>query len=545
MNTLKNIAIRIKDFALRHKFWTIGGVLVLAVAAFFIFRPSAPAQFEYMTVEAKTLKTSVEGSGSVSTESQVELKSTVSGKITQVYVKSGQKVKAGQAIIRVDGAEAYQSVQKAAIALERSQVALQKLQVSKPIDETKAQNTLTEKEEDVDNAYTNARASISSAQSKMADTQATLKDLFNCNTGYLTTCGYGQSDTQKEYRDRAESSWYKSDKLLYELSKKYRTITTSSSDDDIEDVLEDAREAAISVADTARYTQDAVVYFRDREDSENTKAEEAYTTVTAEVSTANSVLTDMNSLYTTLVNSKRALEEAKLDVNDIESGSNTLDIRSAELDVQDKQASLTDAQIELAKYSITAPFAGTVGSVEAVQYDWLANNATVATLSTDKNIAEISLNEVDVTNIKIGQKAELTFDALPDLTLMGTVSEIDSVGIETSNVVTFNVKVVFDEEDERIRPGMGVTANVITSEKENVLLVPNGSIKNEGGQNYVEVRNLSTGKNDRVNVTLGASNDTDTEITAGLTAGQEVVVREISDAPAAESGGGGFGPPGI
>jgi len=125
---------------------------------------------------------------------------------------------------------------------------------------------------------------------------------------------------------------------------------------------------------------------------------------------------------------------------------------------------------------------------------------------------------------------------------MGTVSEIDSVGIETSNVVTFNVKIIFDEEDERIRPGMGVTANIITSEKENVLLVPNGSIKNENGQNYVEVRNLTTGQNDRVNVTIGASNDTDTEITAGLTAGQEVVVRQIEDAKPASSGFGG--PPG-
>jgi RND family efflux transporter MFP subunit len=536
MNKLKKILAYIKGFALRNKLWSAIGVLAVGGLITYTLWPSAPVQFEYMTVEAKTLQILVEGSGSVSTESQVDLKSTVSGKITQVYVKSGEQVKQGQAIIRIDGTEAYQNVQKATLTLQRSQLALEKLQVAKPIDEAKAQNTATTKQEDVDNAYTNARASISSAQSEMADVQVVIDDLFNCNTGYLTTCGYNQSNTQKEYIKRAESSWYKSDKLLSELSKKYRTITTLSTKEEVEGILEDAREASISVADTARYAQDAVVYFKDREDYENAEADEAYTIVTAEVSNANEVLSDMNSLYTTLVNSKRAFQEAELDVKDIAGGSNTLDLRTQELDVQEKQNALTDAQIELAKYTITAPFAGTIGSVESVQYDWLSDNTTVATLSTDKNIAEISLNEVDVTNIQVGQKAELTFDALPELTLIGTVSEIDSVGVETSNVVTFKVKIIFDEEDARIRPGMGVTGNIIKSQKENVLLVPNGSIKNENGQNYVEVRNLSTGKNDRVDVTIGESNDTNTEITSGLTLGQEIVVRQILDTATASSG---------
>jgi len=228
--------------------------------------------------------------------------------------------------------------------------------------------------------------------------------------------------------------------------------------------------------------------------------------------------------YDKITGSIRALHGAEIDVQDLEYGSSLLDLKERELAVE-------DAEIELAKYTIRAPFKGTIGSVNIAPHDWINNNTAVSTLSTKKHTAQISLNEVDVTQVDIGQKAELTFDALPDIILIGTVSEIDPVGIQSSSVVSFNVKITLDETDERVLPGMNVTANIITLEKKDVLTVPNTSIRNQNGLSYVEVFNKETAENDQVEVELGAFNEVETEILSGLVEGAEIILRQLSNTP--------------
>ncbi|MBC7836515.1 efflux RND transporter periplasmic adaptor subunit [Acetobacteraceae bacterium] len=543
MTALLNILKWIKEFALRHTFWTIGGLLVLAVAAFFIFRPSAPAQFEYITVQAATLKTSVEGSGSVSTESQVRLKSTVSGKITEVMVASGGEVKKGQALVRIDGTQAWQSLQRANLNLQKSQLALEKARAASVLKEEKTENTLEEAQTTLEDAYTLVQSTLTSTYTDVENTLSEIDTLLS-GGGYLNwqDNSFEYSSQSRTYIDRAEESYWAAENAHKDAVKNNRLLDENSSRDTVEVVLDETEDVVRLTVQAAKDAHDAVAYIRERDKYEVEQADEAWDAVAALTDDINATAKAITAVQKDLTAAKQAIEESRLDLEDIESGSNDLDIRTQELDVQDKRQSVAEAQTELAKYTIIAPFAGTIGSIEALPYDWMPNNTTVATLSTDKNIAEITLNEVDVINIAIGQKAELTFDAIPDLVLAGVVSEIDSVGIETSNVVSFKVKIVLDENDGRIRPGMGVTANIITSEKENVLLVPNGSIRNENRHDYVEVRNLSTGVNDKVEVILGDSNDTDTEIISGLKEGQEVVVRQIEDA--APESGGLFAPPG-
>jgi HlyD family secretion protein len=165
----------------------------------------------------------------------------------------------------------------------------------------------------------------------------------------------------------------------------------------------------------------------------------------------------------------------------------------------------------------------------------------VATIVSAKKIADISLNEVDVSKISVGNKATLTFDAIEGLNISGEVTEIDQVGTVTQGVVTYNVKIVFDTDDIRIKPGMSVSAAIITEVKSNVLTVPNGAIKSSGGTSYVLVFDppLAAGTSGPVGIAsalapiektveVGTSNDTETEILSGISEGQQVVSRTIS-----------------
>jgi HlyD family secretion protein len=153
----------------------------------------------------------------------------------------------------------------------------------------------------------------------------------------------------------------------------------------------------------------------------------------------------------------------------------------------------------------------------------------VATIITKDKVAEISLNEIDVVNVKLGQPVELTFDAIPGETFTGTVSQINTVGVSTSNVVSFATKISIPDADERIKSGMSVTANIIVENKEGVLSVPSGTVKSEnvkGEMKYYVMK--KTQQNQKVYVAVGMTNDIDTEIVEGLNEGDQVVSRTVS-----------------
>ena len=150
------------------------------------------------------------------------------------------------------------------------------------------------------------------------------------------------------------------------------------------------------------------------------------------------------------------------------------------------------------------------------------------------------MNEVDVAKIQVGQKAPLTFDAVPDLTITGEVSEIDSIGIVSQGVVTYNVKINFDTQDSRVKPSMSVSASIITDIKQDVLVVPNSAIKSQSGTSYIEMfdtpliapRDKTTGTiskiaPNKIPVEVGLSNDSQSEIISGIKENDEIVSRTI------------------
>ena len=95
--------------------------------------------------------------------------------------------------------------------------------------------------------------------------------------------------------------------------------------------------------------------------------------------------------------------------------------------------------------------------------------------------------------------------------------EIDTIGTVSQGVVTYNVKIGFDTQDERVKPGMSVSTDIITDVRQDVLMVPNSAIKSSS---YVEA--LANGQPVREPVEIGLSNNTMTEIISGLNEGDKI-----------------------
>jgi multidrug efflux pump subunit AcrA (membrane-fusion protein) len=185
------------------------------------------------------------------------------------------------------------------------------------------------------------------------------------------------------------------------------------------------------------------------------------------------------------------------------------------------------------KRNVISPIDGTVNAVNVKNGDDLSRLSSssnssapiiVGDLSTLK--AQIEVNEVDIANVSIGQKVTLTFSAIDDLVATGKVEKMDSLGTLTSGVVTYNVTISFDSLDDRIKPEMSVSAEIITNLKQDIITVSNGAIKTSNGGNYVQV--LVNGKPENRTVETGIANDTDTEIISGVSVGDNIITQTIN-----------------
>jgi len=233
-----------------------------------------------------------------------------------------------------------------------------------------------------------------------------------------------------------------------------------------------------------------------------------------------------------LAAAQQSIKEKESALLKLQAGTDVLDIQSQQLTIRQRENALADASQALADYTIRAPFAGVVAELNVKPNDQVSAGSALVILVTEQQVAEISLNEVDVAKIQVGQKATLSFDALEDLSISGSVAEIDTIGTVTQGVVNYNVKIVLDTQDERIKPGMSVSVNIITDIRLDVLLVPGAAVKSQGeNQYYVEV--MFNGQPQRQVVEIGATSDSATEIISGLKEGDEVVTQTIDQSASA------------
>ena len=182
----------------------------------------------------------------------------------------------------------------------------------------------------------------------------------------------------------------------------------------------------------------------------------------------------------------------------------------------------------LANYFIRSPFKGILASLDIKKGDTVSQSNEIATILTEDRIATISLNEVDVAQVKSGQKVLLKFDALPDLNVRGEVALVDTIGAVTQGVVTYNVQIKFNANGVDIKPGMSVSAIITNESKENALIIPSSAIKQDRGTKYVEVLTPDALSPIKKEIEIGLENDTESEILSGLKAGEKVVTQTIT-----------------
>lgn len=200
-------------------------------------------------------------------------------------------------------------------------------------------------------------------------------------------------------------------------------------------------------------------------------------------------------------------------------------VSAAQRSLASAQANLDQANAKAASRTVTAPSSGSIVELNAKvgatvtggmimgESDTSGGKQCMQIADLSKMKVTVQVGEKDITKIAVGQSANVTYPAFPDIVSQGTVTAIASVANSDSNSgggsVTFNVDILIEAPDARLKPGMTAEVSVVTEQLDDVVMVPTMALMTEDGEHYyVNVATDDEGKQTRrVKVTIVTQND--------------------------------------
>ena len=210
-------------------------------------------------------------------------------------------------------------------------------------------------------------------------------------------------------------------------------------------------------------------------------------------------------------------------------------IENARLSLQSAQLSASTAADSVDDYNIKSPISGTVNEKNFKAGDKV-DGASSGTLAVIYDLSylklEMAVAELDIGKVEVGQRVEITADALEGQTFEGVVDKVSINGTTTNGFTNYPVTIIIEDYGD-LKPGMNVSAEIIGEEIPNALCIPVDAVDrgntvtvpgpgalNEDGTAVVDITKLETKE-----VTLGRSDDEYIEVTGGLEAGDVVLIR--------------------
>ena len=522
----------------KRSYWIIGVVILLAAAAavFFVLnqqgKDEATATAETggtVTAFIGDLSASATASGQVLPRREASLALASPGQVEQVHVRVGEEVRAGDALLQLDTDDLALNV---AVA---------------------EQNLLLEQTNLAELLEPASPAKIAAAEAAVASAQANLNDLL----AGPTTAELAASEAN--LRASEASLW----SALAELAG----VQSSIGDNQIQA----AQAALMSAQLNLRHVQDAneanpneathnalmeanqaVAAAQSQLDTllagpdqgQLGTAQSGVTSASAQVdgNQANLNILGGGATVAQIAAGESQLAQGRATLANLLDGPSDEHIQAAQARVEQARLSLADAQETLAKRALVAPFDGVVTAIYASEGEF-ASGTVVELVDIDSLEVVLEVDEVDIGTLSVGQPAVITLETWPEIEIESEILTIapraqSSVG---SALVTYQVHLALGRTELPIRVGMTANANLITAQKEEVLLVPNEAI-NVDRQAGIYSVNLVLGETSQiVEVTVGLHDDRHTQITGGLNPGDELLVSNSIPSLLDGSGeGGGF-----
>jgi RND family efflux transporter MFP subunit len=521
-------------------------LIILLIIGYFVYPKifkKESTRYILGEVQRENLEIKVSGTGEIVPIEEINVKSKVGGEVVFLNVKEGDNVYQGQILAKIDSRNLEKSIKDQEILIKNLELAIDSVKLNLEKLNFQYQNTL--RGDDYNKAL-NQGILI-------------LNDFYNFYPGFIEDLrkiyfykDFENYDNNLKYYESYNPYFVgKSQKLEFnynilrskyiELSENFKNI--SSQNEIKEKIIKDSYDLVLATYDLVNEGREMIRYLKEDLALKNAIHEKENI---------------INNHFQKLTNYLNSLAQYKQNLFDVISKINSyhdiidnynfdkknleLSIRQKEIDLEQAKKKLNDLKEDLNDYYITAPLTGILSTLNIKKGDLIASNQIIGTIITNQKVAKISLNEIDAAKVKVGQEAILTFDALPDLKVKGKVIEISTLAKEEQGVISYDVKISFENDNKEIKHGMSVNAEIIVDRKENVLLVPNSAIKSDKTGKYVEVvKNYEIKKRNSFNpvaisqnliekryIKTGISNDEFTEILEGLNEREFIIIRTLN-----------------
>lgn len=567
----------------------IAAVLIVAVLATLAIRAFTSGRVDPLAgstlapVSRGSLVLGVSATGQVEPRTQADLAfASGSGRVSQVFVAEGDTVASGATLVELDSRElaAQVAAADANLAIARADLAsLQTGATSEQIAESQAQvraaqGSLSQIRGSVTEADLRAaRAAVEEARARVAKLEAGPKNDERTRATAALEEARANQDRQRSQlaaaKANAQAAVDQQANALRNAQSAYSTAYwdlehvkadktdprtgKSLNDAEVQDFVSAFEQAQRNLADVEAALKQAQVDYetaRQNEISGLSTAEAQVATAQAdldsllqgaeadEMAGARAQLARAEADLARLTGAERNgsltaqqanLEAAQARLAQLTADPTTSDLARAEAKVAQAQAQLDQARIRLDDATLRAPFAGVVAAVSVAPGEAVgAQTVPVTLIDTGRYLVKVTVDEVDIARVAVGQPVDVLIDALGSPSLPGTVRRIEPLPKGESAVTAYQVTLEVDPSGRALKSGMTASATIVADRRDNVLSVPAAAVHTNAAISQVTV--AVTGSDGRVTledrqVTVGLSNGEAVEILSGLAEGEQVVIR--------------------
>lgn len=469
---------------------SIVGVIIIAiaiVAGAFIKNntstsTSAAAQ-RTVKVSKGNIEVNISGSGTITSANTSDLMANADGKITKAYFTEGDSVKKGDLLYEIDDTDAKLNIQKVENSISQTQLNVNSnkknyanLTVVAPFS-GKVTNVTTVEGENVNNGM--SMFTITETSKLELSVPFSTTDIAYIKVGQKVQVNL------QEHMDMIEGIITAIDSNTYTASSggivQNVEVTVSNPG-----TITDSSTASVSIkTSSGTELESGVKTFS----YANKKSVQAATT---------GIFSSVNIKENQYVNSGDILIQIEND--DLQVTAKTNDLK-----IQDLNNQLLAAQKTLENYKVYSPIEGTISAVTAVVGDSVKSGSNLISIR-DFNQMEftISVDELDISKVKVGQEVTITVDALIETVkkpLSGEVIYKAMEGTSSNGVATYDVTIKINET-ENLLAGMNANASIILDKAENALIVPLEAVAQRGGNAFVWVKG-SSGNNQQAKAGVG------------------------------------------
>lgn len=488
--------------------WLVPVLCVAVAGGVFLLRPqqakpaSVDASYTEAAPERRDVTNTLSGTGTLNPANTYTVKSLVDGKVLTGTIEEGNIVEESNVLYTIDSSDASTNFEKAEIAMQQAQRSYDKVVDRQYVRAEVAGVVSSLKVTKGDEVTSGQEVAVIRDSSRMLLTlEFPAADAANFSVGQSAAVTL---DGTFEQLDGTVTSVSGTDALSAgNLLTRTVTITVKNAGG-----LTTAQAATASINGVSSIGSATFAY-----QAERTLTAQAAGTVTS-------------------INVQEGSDVAKDDIILGLSGDDlTESIQSASESLRSAEISMQNLQDTMNNYTITAPISGTIIEKDAKVGDAVKTGDTLC-IVYDLSYLEMSINvdELQISSISVGQKVQITADAVPDKTYVGTVTRVSMKGKSDGGTTTYPVSIRIDDTDG-LRPGMNANAEIVVAKADNALVVPNAAVV-RGSYVLVTKDSPSAANADTameapegfvyVPVKTGVSDDDYTQIVSGIQEGDTI-----------------------